>query len=323
MKNFSPEFKTPKQYILDITYKIWEERGIGRIYDWYAAKGPVRTPHGVTNSVESVVKHTLETMHEFPNRELLAEDVIIGEKGEGFLSSHRVRSTATHLGDGSFGVATNRPITMLAIADCLCRDNQVVEEWLLRDQAAIALQLGHDPVAFGKALGAKNPAVYAVGNQAMQERWADPDGRTIVGDNTIANQIVQTYDAMWNGKNLHVMTEEYDRAIRFEGPVGQLCYGRTRTGHLFSSILASIPNGHFEPHHVIVRQQPDRAIRVALRWSYCGTHCGIGRYGHPTNVPLALLGISHFELRDGKIVNECMVMDETAVYAQMAAYQLV
>ncbi len=85
MKNFSREFKTPEQYILDITYKIWEERGIGRIYDWYAAEGPVRTPHGVTNTAELVVQHTLQTMHEFPNRKLFAEDVIIGEKGEGFL----------------------------------------------------------------------------------------------------------------------------------------------------------------------------------------------------------------------------------------------
>ena len=87
----------------------------------------------------------------------MAEDVIIGDKAEGFYSSHRVRSTATHLGDGDFGPATNRPITMLAIADCLCRDNQVVEEWLVRDQAAIAIQLGLDPVAFGKALGAQKP----------------------------------------------------------------------------------------------------------------------------------------------------------------------
>ena len=85
MKNFSPEFKTPEQYITDITYKIWEERGIGRIRDWYAADGPVRTPHGVTTSVEIVVQGTLETLHEFPDRQLLPEDIIIGDTAEGFL----------------------------------------------------------------------------------------------------------------------------------------------------------------------------------------------------------------------------------------------
>ena len=33
------------------------------------------------------------------------------------------------------------------------------------------------------------------------------------------------------------------------------------------------------------------------------------------------VGISHFELREGKIVSEWFVVDETAIYAQIAAYQ--
>ncbi|KAA3661954.1 MAG: hypothetical protein DWQ04_14835 [Chloroflexi bacterium] len=321
MQNFAPEFKTPEQYIIDITYRIWEERGIGLINEWYAPKCPVFTPHGVTNTVEKVVQHTLETMHEFPDRELFAEDVIIGDKHEGFYSSHRVRSTATHLGSGAFGNATNQPITLLAIADCLCRDNQVVREWLIRDQAAIVRQLGLDPIAHGTSLGQGNRDAYTIGNDAMQQRWADPNGTTMTGDQTIANQIVDAYDAIWNKKNLNVMQERYDRAVRFEGPAGDLCYGRFRTATRLSSILASIPNGRFHPHHVIVRQEPERPIRVALRWSYCGSFEGNGRYGSPTGCPLTLLGISHFELRSGLIVNECMGVDETAVYAQIAAYK--
>ena len=154
----------------------------------------------------------------------------------------------------------------------------------------------------------------------MRQRWADPAGYTIVGESTIANHIVDTYDAMWNSKNLQTMQAGYDRAVRFEGSAGQLCYGRDRTGDVFSSIMAAIPDGRFEPHHLIVREQPEKAVRVALRWSYCGTHGGRGRFGSPTDYPLALLAISHFELRDGKIVNEWLVMDETAVYAQIAAY---
>ncbi|MBV7338485.1 ester cyclase [Chloroflexi bacterium TSY] len=322
MQNFSSEFQTPEQYIIDITYRIWEERGVGRIRDWYADQCPVRTPHGVTDSAEAVVANTLATLHEFPDRELLPEDVIIGDKPSGFYSSHRVRSVATHQGDGSFGAATNRPITMLTIADCLCRDNQVVEEWLVRDQAGIARQLGLDPVVHGKAAGISNPEAYAIGNEAMQQRWADLHGLTIEGDESIAHRIIDTYDAMWNGKNLNIMTTGYDRALRFEGPAAALCYSRIQAGNIFFSIMSSIPNGRFDPHHAIVRQQPEKPIRVALRWSYCGTHIGTGRYGSPTGSPLALLGISHFELRDGLIVNECMLIDETAIYAQIAAYQV-
>jgi len=321
MKNFSPEFKTPEQYNIDITHKIWEERGVGRIRDWYAADGPVRTPYGVTNTVEAVVQGTLETLHEFPDRQLLPEDIIIGNTTEGFLSSHRVRSTATHLGEGFFGPAANRPIMMLTIADCLCRDNQVVEEWLVRDQTGMALQLGHDPVEIGIALGKKKPEAYNVGNAEMTSRWADPNRLTILGNEKIANRIIDTYDAIWNDKNLNIMAENYDRAIRLEGPAGHLSYGRPRTANLFYGILASIPDGRFEPHHIIVQQEEEKAIRVALRWSYCGSHDGSGRYGAFSGVPLALLGITHFELRKGKIVNEWLLLDEKAIYAQIAAHQ--
>lgn len=321
MQNFASAFQTPEQYIIEITYKIWEERGIGRIRDWYAADCPVRTPHGVSDNVEAVIGSTLSALHEFPDRQLLAEDVIIGDKASGFYSSHRVRSTATHLGSGNFGAATQRPLMMLTIADCLCRDNQVVEEWLVRDQAAMALQLGLDPVAHGRAMGTRNPQAYAIGNEAMRQRWADPNGLTIEGDRVIAQRVIDSYAAIWQDKKLSVMNQQYDRALRFEGFTGQLCYGRERTGNLLMSVLAAIPTGRFDAHHVIVRQQAERAVRVALRWSYFGDHSGLGRYGNPTGASLALLGISHFELRDGLIVNEWLVVDELAVYAQIAAQQ--
>ena len=320
MQNFSSEFKTPEQYIVDITYKIWDERGVGRLHDWYAANCHVHTPHGIQTEHIDVFNHTLGTMHLFPNRDNLAEDVIIGDKSYGFLSSHRARSLGRHLGDGIYGPATNRPIVFLATADCLCQDNMVVAEWLLRDQAGLVQQIGLDPVSYGRELGRKTPETYTVGNEAMRQRWADPDGLQIIGDAAIANRINDTYVALWSDKQLRIMDEQYDRAIRFEGPGGQLCYGRSRTGNVISSILASMPDGRYEPHHIIVRQQEARPVRVAIRWSYCGTHCGNGRYGEQTGVPIAILGISHFELRDGKIVNEWMVVDETAVYAQIAAY---
>lgn len=322
MQNFDTQFKTPEQYIIDITYQIWEERGVGRIRDWYAEDCPVRSPHGVNYSVEDVIHHTLETMHEFPTREIFADDVIIGDKESGFYSSHRARSLGVHKGEGKFGKPTQRPFMRLAIADCLCRDNKVVEEWLLADQAQIALNLGLDPVAFGKNLGRTRPDAYAIGNEAMRQRWQDENGITFVGDLIIANGIISIYDAVWNRQQLQTMTKVYDRAVRFESAAGTLCYGHSRTADFLTQILASIPDGRFEPHHVIVKQDAEQPTRVAMRWSYGGTHSGHGRYGQPTGCPLTILGISHFELRNGKIMNEWLVMDETAVYAQIAAHSL-
>ena len=165
------------------------------------------------------------------------------------------------------------------------------------------------------------PKAYAIGNEAMRQRWVDENGLTILGDEAIANRMIDTFDALWNGKQLNMVTEQYVAAVRFEGPNGHLSYGREPVSNRVASMMASLPDGRFEPHHLIVRQQEDRAVRVAIRWTLCGSHSGYGRYGAPTKAPVAILGISHFELHDGLIASEWMVVDETAIYAQIAAYQ--
>ena len=69
MQNFAPEFETPEQYIIDITYIIWEEANVGRIRDWYAPVCPIRSPHGVMNTAEEILNETLEQMHVFAEPE--------------------------------------------------------------------------------------------------------------------------------------------------------------------------------------------------------------------------------------------------------------
>ena len=48
MKGFDPEFVNLKDFILKITHRIWEERGIDRIRDYYAENAPVKTPSSIT-----------------------------------------------------------------------------------------------------------------------------------------------------------------------------------------------------------------------------------------------------------------------------------
>jgi predicted ester cyclase len=320
MQGFNPEFRSPEHYILDITYHIWEMRGVERIRDWYAGDCVVKTPHGVSTSADAAVQSTYTTLEEFPDRQLLADDIIIGLKDPGFYSSHRVRSTATHQGTGAFGPATGKAIGMLTIADCLCRDNRIAEEWLVRDQASMALQLGLDPVDLGRSMGLAKPEAYAVGNGAMVERWSDPAGLTVIGDQIKADTAIHALETVWKDHDWSALSCHRDRALRFEGPSGILTYGLERMQQVVEGIVGSIPDGTFAVHHLIVRQDEARPVRVAVRWSFAGTHSGSGRYGKANGFPLALLALSHFELRDGKIINEWMLMDELAIHAQLAAY---
>jgi len=153
MNGFDTEFKDLRDFILKITYRIWEEGGIDRIRDYYNESAPVKTPLSVTNSVEDVVRSTRETLQMFPDRQLYGEDVIGVEHPVGtYYSSHRILSTMTHEGDGNLGSPTGKKVVTRTIADCICRENQVVDEWMVRDQSAILLQLGVDPETFGEKL---------------------------------------------------------------------------------------------------------------------------------------------------------------------------
>ena len=99
-----------------------------------------------------VIAKTMETLVEFPDRELLGEDVIwSGDEDNGMLSSHRLFCTGTHLGDSMFGPATGKKVVFRAIADCYAINNSITDEWLVRDYGGIAKQLGWN----SKALAGK------------------------------------------------------------------------------------------------------------------------------------------------------------------------
>ena len=105
MRGFSNNWKDFPDYILGITKEIWEDRGIGpKIRDYYGKNVIVRMPGGISTGVENTVASTAATLYEFPDRQLLGEDVIwSGTPETGMLSSHRILSTATHRGSGFLG----------------------------------------------------------------------------------------------------------------------------------------------------------------------------------------------------------------------------
>lgn len=96
----------------------------------------VRTPAGINRGNGAGKANTMATLTEFPDRQLFGEDVIwSGDEDARFLSSHRIISTATHIG-GAFGPASGRKLQFRTIADTFCRENRVWDEWLIRDSRA-------------------------------------------------------------------------------------------------------------------------------------------------------------------------------------------
>ena len=156
MKGFDPKFRDFPDYIIGITKEIWEDRGIATLHEYYGNDIVVRMPGSVSTGNQGVIGATMATLAEFPDRTLLGEDVIwSGTPEDGMLSSHRIMSTATHLGDGAFGKATGSKLRYRILADCHARNNAIDDEWLIRDNGAIVRQMGWDPKDFARDLIAR------------------------------------------------------------------------------------------------------------------------------------------------------------------------
>ena len=99
MKVFDPRFADLPDYIPKITHEIWEGCGLASLHHYFGRDIPVRMPMGMTIGNAATIDGTLATLAEFPDRQLLGEDVIwSGDEQAGFLSSQRLVTPESHTG---------------------------------------------------------------------------------------------------------------------------------------------------------------------------------------------------------------------------------
>ena len=322
MKGFDPKFVDIPDYILGITKEIWEDRRIASLHDYYASDIVVRSPASVVVGNKDVIAATMATLSEFPDRTLLGEDVIwSGSPENGVLSSHRLLSTATHTHSGLYGAPTGKRLQYRIIADCHAINNQIDDEWLIRDQGAIVRQLGFEPKDYAKQL---------------IEREGGPTA--CVAPYTPANDVPGPYKGTGNdnawGKRLaglleRIMTaefdaisQEYDRAAQLEYPGGVSALSFKGADEFWMGLRASFPRADFKVHHAIGRDDPAMPPRAAVRWTLHGKHEGYGAFGEPTGAEVFVLGATHAEYAElvagrPKLRREWTLYDETAVWKQI------
>lgn len=322
MKGFDPKFKDFPDYIIGITKEIWEDRGIATLHDYYSPDIVVRSPASVVLGNQNVIGATMATLAEFPDRQLLGEDVIwSGTPEEGMLSSHRIISTATHLGDGVYGKATGTKLRYRILADCHAIDNQINDEWLIRDQGAIVRQMGWDPKDYAADLIAREGGPQTCVKPLTPET-DKPGPYTGRGNDNEWGQRYADILTRIMGADMGVIGSEYDRAVQSEYVGGLTGHGWDAVDRFWMGLRASFPNAEFRVEHQIGRDDPDMPPRAAIRWSLWGKHDGWGVFGAPTGAQVYVLGISHAEfgaLISGqpRLRREYTLFDETAVWKQI------
>ncbi|MGA9411169.1 MAG: nuclear transport factor 2 family protein [Roseobacter sp.] len=317
MQGFDKKFKDFPDYIIGITKEIWEDRGIATLHQYYSDDIVVRSPASVVIGNQNVIGATMATLAEFPDRTLLGEDVIwSGTPEQGMLSSHRLLSTASHSRDGVYGKATGKKLTYRILADCHAINNQINDEWLIRDQGAIVRQLGWDPKAYAADLIAKEggPEVCVQPLTPATDQPGPYKGRG--NDNEWGAKYADIITRIM-GADMAAIPVEYDRAVQVEYPGGVTGHSHGAVDAFWMGLRASFPDATFQIDHQIGRDDPMMPPRAALRWSLTGKHSGWGAFGTPTGADIYLLGICHAEFGPWGLRREYVIYDETTIWKQI------
>ena len=332
MRGFDPIYTDIVDYIIRCTHRIWDERDVGLIYTHYTHDCTVYSALGTTYTREEVVQGTIQRMFMLPERRGMATQVIWnGNEDDGFYTSHLVTGTGRHTQPGIYGRPTGRTFVARTIADCMVHENMIYREWLVVDTMAQVLQIGLDPQAFATDLARayfdKGLLAVDMGENRRLIGQYPPEAEadlSIAHDDT-ERELLQWLHEMHNGRMFGKVRAHYAPTVQYHGPLMKELYGHGAVTHQVVGLYSSIPDGFFMPQHVCSVASEEGGTKVAVRWLIEGHHLGWGvleTLGAPTGKRVQVMGMSHFHIRDGKVVDEWTVYDEMSVLMQVKLAQM-
>lgn len=324
LQGFDEDYVDIVDYIVRSTHKIWEEWGMGRIYNHYRHNAEVHMADGYVYSREAMITSSINFLSAFPDRRAYADDVIwTGNDKIGFHTSHRITGIGTNLGYSIYGSPTGRKVRYVTIANCLVYENRVSEEWLVRDYMAMVLQLGLDPHEFAKKLARQNPLAGArkeslgavertIGQNAPPEYKLPSSDKFDIED--FVNQVLHE---IWNWRLFNKIREYFvPNYICYTVPDRQI-HGINDYFAYVMSFIVAFPDAVMNFEHIYWNEDEDGLFRVAVRWRLIGTHNGYSKFGEPSSKRVQIMGITHFWVKDSKFLREWTVYDEIAILTQI------
>jgi predicted ester cyclase len=322
MRGFDPKFGDIVDYIIKITHEIWEERGIGRLYDYYGTNMRIHTSDEDIVSRERVVEATIQSLAAFPNRRLYGDEVIwTGDDDHGYYTSHRLTHEGHNWGHTRFGPPTGRRVSYRAIADCHVVENVIVEEWLARDNLSLLHQLGFDVHELARRFAAQEAdAASKVTVPTETDRLRGqlpPETYAENAASDVENFVRRAIHEIWNWRLLNKIDAYYVPRYICESASGRRFFGLNQFTNYVLSLLSPFPDLAVSVEHFCALRDGPDSHRTATRWRMVGTHTGPGIYGEPTGNQISILGISHHLVENGRFVQEWTVFDEFALLKQL------
>jgi predicted ester cyclase len=319
MKGFASDYTDIVDYIIRSTHKMWEEGGIGLLYEHYAHNTVTWSDWGPTYGRDRVMEYVIQREAAFPDLRIYADDVIwAGNEKEGFRTSHRVTQIAHNYGPSKYGPPTGRRIQFRSTADCVVQGNRVIEEWLVDDELTIVRQLGLDVDTvlreISQQMDVSAPADIVGEVPRVQGQTTPPMYRPKhPGQFNVEDFVHLLVDEVWNWRLLNRIPAYYASNVPIHGPSNRELYGHGDMRAFVLAVLAAFPDAMIQIDDVYGNGNDQDGYRVASRWHFIGTHRGIGIYGRPTGRQIQMLGSTQYRIKDGKVVEEWTFFNELAL----------
>ncbi len=312
-------------YIVLITYRIWEHPDVEYIRSTYSDNSLVYDDYGLQRGAEKIIKDTYHTTGAFSDIQLIADEVIWAGNDEiGFHTSHRTIIRGTNDGDSNYGPATHKTVDVLVIANCVALENRIFLEHVCYNTSSMIQQLGLSLEDQANKLAASPPPGWPRDAASWQgaKNAARPD-QPISVSSPIEGFDVDRFsrsvlDQLWNHRAYEVLSTCYDPNFTFAGPTDRAFSGLNLYREFLSSISDAFPDLELEVDEVYWMGNDSDGYLTSERWSATGTHTGDGTYGAATGRPVRIWGITQHKIVNGRIVAEWMLFNELDLMMQLS-----
>ena len=291
----------------------------------------------ITKGAEEVTEATNITLEAFPDRTLFPLGLVWGrDSSNKYHSSHLISSRLTHKGATEHGPPTGRRARILTIAHCVIDNEVIVEEWLVRDNYTLAVQLGCDPHDLARQR-AQKPA------QKRLVQWLAAEYARVVDDSSVstaidglvhegggggASRICAQLHEMWNAGSTadssKLVTNLFHKHAFVRAPAGRELVGHGDLEEYYASWFAAFPNARwridFATNACSLNGPTAVGSWLAVRWTMAGEHEGTSsRFGDASGSRVVVLGEMHLNVHaeTNQIVEGYFVYDEIAVLEQI------
>ena len=326
MAGFEATYRNIIDYIVRITYRIWEDRDVEYIANTYAGDSQVFDDYGLQLGNSKIIEDTYHTTGAYSDIQLIADEVIWAGNDEiGFHTSHRTLIRGTNDGAGKYGPATNRYIDVLVIANCVSLNNEIFLEHVLYNNSSMLRQLGHSLTDMAPRLARDAPAGWPRDERtwtALRES-ARPDRPISVATPIDGFDVDlftrETLDALWNRQTYDILDSAYAPGFFFQGPTDRKAHGAAAYRSMLGGLLSAFPDLELQVDEVYWMGNDRDGYLTSERWSAEATHTCTGAYGEPTGKTVQIWGITQHRISNRQIQAEWMLFNELDLLMQLAA----